>query len=1834
RAVQDEDGCLPSAVLSRVIAAASRDVREAQGVTEDVRAAASDLLVALARCHFDSVMCELQSHLRVLGGISEDFVFVTLGKLASSYALRCVPFIGMTLFTLRAMLSHVGSSQTLRAVCSVLEQWSKAANSYLSRWEKCPFPRVGEAQFCSSVYPLFCHVVRNWLDCEEEEVKQAVLGAMAAMMGLLLHEEEHRERVWEQLPWLLGQYQQVQDTSWVTKGLRYFLEILGEVKIPVPKAKVQAIGTAVHSQLSDETKQHSGEHRSELRSCVLLLARVSLEDTVTFLGSQLGSKSEAARVVSLDLLRALVRPAGQCRGAQRGRPGSGLPGWGQTRLRAMHKRPTRAAERVLPGRAAPRLRGRGSASPVAQCVCERSPWGTLPLPRPSRSRPWFLCRSCANEPGAGPAAEVGQSLAPLARAVQGVLRDPGREVARAVLRFTKELLGCSVQSCSAWELVAHVFARFSQASGRLAEGNLSEAEAQEEADLQALCLDILHSLDVSIKGMSKLLWPRLLQYVVPAQYTGTLVPLSRCLRELAERRESAEGEDGEEEPDAAAARDQARLPTPQALLARLLVSRALGKGSRGLEATGEVGAEPLREPGPAASGQEGACESESEPPLPRGDPAAVVAAAPHAGGGCGIAALRLLQALSTEIHGAVGMVWAVKIPFLLEHLAERSESSLDSAEWEHLLLKFLRTSLETIESQAWTMAFSFELNQQAGSYCRLSREQAFLYKAVGVSLAACQHVPYVRGEIRKYLFQTNYLEASEREAMISVVAGSAESHFPLALEVVHEFGATMEERPVSGAFRRLKEYHQGKRAGTHTALVLAYGRMALCAPREQLLARVESDVVGPILRHYRASCQVLGFTFSTKVSAAQRGLASCPSRTPSLLRACRTGAPQATGPGSSGGRCRESSCRPRGSCFPGGERRFPSSGPCAELRSLRHPGAVVAPVCRALGLGSAPHRSFGPWRCEEPVIGAAVFLSAGMQDVQLKLALVRSIAEVSRAMQGAGGSQRAELCCKRELLSVLLGFVRAEPRDCLASPVRQEAFLAVGHLSKLKPSLSREESRDLLDQCLQSVMPLPALEPAEEEGATAAGALHLRALHAQTMGALGELVTALLEEDLTSSWLVEMLHVLEYWLSSAREWERERALQACAQLLGAYEERFELTGENSFGLFGSTVGLLAPFVCDSLATSRQRAGACLGHLLRIQGKALETTAEEDEVQSLCQRLRAPDAEALLQASSRLSKIVCKYIPPAQAADFVSAALDGMLSARAACAQAAGEWLLAFLETCGGQLLMQVPEILSIIYIRMPTMQQDTLRGLLFKAVSLLAHYHPGAVIDSLLHKQLPMDSETVELWGVLGRTFVAGQLLGVLMEKLKDSGSDRPGTSSAEPEADDSQAALEPLKITCAIFEVVSTLQSPEAVQHLLPELLPVLLQQISATLGKEMPFSKVSGRGKLFLKGHMSDDNPCRLSLETLEAVLRACLHGGWLWLLRKQGAWAALEDPRAHHDGVCLLTGVLLRAGVVSLPVVLVVTQWLDSPSANRRVMAAAFCAELMKAPVPWERRCLQPIVGALLQKSRDPSRTVRQMAARGLGNLARGAPETLREHRGAVVAALRSGLESGGGGGGREPAGAGQGGGGAAGEGPGRLLQRPRQGRSGLLQRRGGGAACGSLHPVRGAGGLRLEAVEAVLGRGAGEHVGQPGAAPRGPGPRRLQGVPGHAAAVRAAPGAAMAAAEHRRGRRAERGRAAGRHLRAAGLGEPRAAAGAVRRRPTLLPAGLRGGADHWPPGGWGPRGARRHRVADGGGGDAARGSAAGAEARRGPEGAAGGRSAAAGHGPGPAAAAALK
>ncbi|XP_068812446.1 maestro heat-like repeat-containing protein family member 1 [Struthio camelus] len=260
-------------------------------------------------------------------------------------------------------------------------------------------------------------------------------------------------------------------------------------------------------------------------------------------------------------------------------------------------------------------------------------------------------------------------------------------------------------------------------------------------------------------------------------------------------------------------------------------------------------------------------------PAPREEAGAVVAAvSPHASGGRGAAAPQLLQALPSTIHGAVGAKWAAEIPLLLQHLAGTTASSLHVAEWESLLLKFLQPSLELIENEAWTVGLSQELSRQLSSSPRLSWEKCFLYKALGTALAACGCLSHVQEQTQKYLKEANYLELWEAQGMISVVSRCAESHFQLALSSVKAFMGTLKHQKQSNLVRT---------RAARAALMVVYSRMALRAPREQLLAHVRRDIVGNVLWLYQEGCQDAQLKLSlvqsvTEISLAIGAVGACP----------------------------------------------------------------------------------------------------------------------------------------------------------------------------------------------------------------------------------------------------------------------------------------------------------------------------------------------------------------------------------------------------------------------------------------------------------------------------------------------------------------------------------------------------------------------------------------------------------------------------------------------------------------------------------------------------------------------------------------------------------------------------------------------------------------------------------------------------------------------------------------------------------------------------------------------------------------------------------------------
>ncbi|XP_021247680.1 maestro heat-like repeat-containing protein family member 2A [Numida meleagris] len=281
-----------------------------QGATDNVRTAASNVLVALARSHFSLVMAELQGHLKAVAEMSKEFALITLSKLFSSYAPQCITFMWLTLAGLRCVAGQVRSGRTLRVACAVMKQWSEGVRAHLCSGKQCPWPATEKEQICENLYQLLCSVVRNWWGCEEEQDKQAVVGAVAAMMDLLLQEELRRQHIWEQLLWLVHQCQEVQDTSRVTKSL----DILEGVQSVIPKDTLLAITSAVFCELSEDTKQHSEAESTKMTRCILLQARICPEETVLILAKEYFFYQVFILIAAVDRLFSI--PVTPCAGLQ------------------------------------------------------------------------------------------------------------------------------------------------------------------------------------------------------------------------------------------------------------------------------------------------------------------------------------------------------------------------------------------------------------------------------------------------------------------------------------------------------------------------------------------------------------------------------------------------------------------------------------------------------------------------------------------------------------------------------------------------------------------------------------------------------------------------------------------------------------------------------------------------------------------------------------------------------------------------------------------------------------------------------------------------------------------------------------------------------------------------------------------------------------------------------------------------------------------------------------------------------------------------------------------------------------------------------------------------------------------------------------------------------------------------------------------------------------------------------------------------------------------------------------------------------------------------------
>ncbi|XP_015269028.1 PREDICTED: maestro heat-like repeat-containing protein family member 2A [Gekko japonicus] len=596
------------------------------------------------------------------------------------------------------------------------------------------------------------------------------------------------------------------------------------------------------------------------------------------------------------------------------------------------------------------------------------------------------------------------------------------------------------------------------------------------------------------------------------------------------------------------------------------------------------------------------------------------------------------------------------------------------------------------------------------------------------------------------------------------------------------------------------------------------------------------------------------------------------------------------------------------------------------------------------------------------------------KDPELILSFTRCVSEVCLSIRDGGEAAAIQLPHKRALVDHLVDIIRAQPLDALMSPVRQQAMVALRHLSTVPEALSHEENRELAELCLGCIFALPPLELTDHAS---------EALYTGAVASLAELVETLLEEeeeggDASSKWVQEVFQLLLYWLVSEQEWERARAMQLSARLLKEHHRRTTASARISFGQYSRLVGALGPFTYDTPGTTRQAAGDCIRTLLSIQGVVTPQTPEgrrEDwKLQRIQQDLQSECPREVHAASFRLAKIVSSTIPSQEILTYLCSLLEQLGTVSVACDRAVLLWFEVMLRERGPDLRDKVCDLVAFICSSLQHSEDPAQRLSLARAVATLSKYHLKTVCASLLEQPLLQDRARKELWAVLvTRTESCLPIVRYLLRQL------RAGGGTGEAGGDNSQGP-----VLAALQEVIVGLNDCDRLLPLLPELCYFLLCRLSRGPDAERLISAP------LLERNEDIVTSRRLAVGVLQAVFDKALPET-ARELDVGDAWHFLAESHSFLQGVAQLARALGCSGHPLLDGLLhLLLPSLSSSSTTSRDLSLVFCAEFTGHPLLHRPQTLHLLLQQLLSQSHDGDATRRLLAVRGLGAMAKCAPE----------------------------------------------------------------------------------------------------------------------------------------------------------------------------------------------------------------------------------------------------
>lgn len=324
--------------------------------------------------------------------------------------------------------------------------------------------------------------------------------------------------------------------------------------------------------------------------------------------------------------------------------------------------------------------------------------------------------------------------------------------------------------------------------------------------LRAMCENVLHLITTTISNMELVLWPFLLEFLGPVQYTRAMGAVCKNAAHIASKKRDAQDEDYMIEFD-----ENANIPKPHALVARLLVGAGL----------------------------------------------------PMNGRGRGVHCLNLLQSLSPNIHENVVDMWDTVIPKLIQYLEDNldDEEKWSMKSWEDLLLKMLSKTLDEAESEDWICELGNEFCKQMELYREYPEEKNFLFKCLGVIMRKLTRKQVIQNCLDLMFDSVKHTSQIEREGCAVGLGFCASSHLDQALAKLEDVTKKQMTRKSSGFFSLVKVATGNKRSSrkdksevdterVKCTVMLCYGYLTLYAPSNVISSRVEANILTNINPHF------------------------------------------------------------------------------------------------------------------------------------------------------------------------------------------------------------------------------------------------------------------------------------------------------------------------------------------------------------------------------------------------------------------------------------------------------------------------------------------------------------------------------------------------------------------------------------------------------------------------------------------------------------------------------------------------------------------------------------------------------------------------------------------------------------------------------------------------------------------------------------------------------------------------------------------------------------------------------------------------------------------------